>query len=216
MQPGRKPAYSQAEFVRVAVELADTDGISAVTVRSLGTRMNASSTAIYRYFADKDLLLAAMRDELLRQVMDSADITGGPREQIIAITKAYRKVANAHPCLSQLMVLTQLSGPEADRVPVMICNLLEELGITESLLVRGYRQLESLVVGTTLFDFSGAPLHLSDRRLRLTNIGSVSMTKHLQSDIDVESVNESAFDSSLHAIMDSLIAESRLGAQQAT
>lgn len=209
MPPGRKPSHTPADFVHAAIDLADSEGIAAVKVRSLGTKMNVSSTAIYRYFAEKDKLLAAMRDDLLHQALTDIPFTPDPRLQILAMARAYRRTAQAHPCMSELMILTQLSGPEANKVPQLVAQLLEQIGIRGELLVRGYRQLESLIVGTTLFDYAGAPLHLSDRLNRLKTAGHTEMINRLTSDADIEAVNEAAFDANIQAVVDSLIAQSQ-------
>lgn len=211
MPPGRKPSHSPADFVKVAIELADAEGISGVTVRSLGARMNVSATAVYRYFAEKESLLASMREELLGQVFSEVSLTGDPKNQILSLAHAYRKTARSHPCLSHLMLLTALSGTEANRVPQFIEGLISQMGIHGELATRGYRQLESLVVGTTLFDFAGAPLHLSDRLNRMKAAAPIDMLNHLNSESDIESFNEAAFNANLLAVMESLIAESRQG-----
>ena len=209
MPPGRKPSHSPAEFVQAAIDLADAQGIDAVTVRSLGARMNVSSTAIYRYFAEKESLLAAMRDELLGQALSKIDLSGDPKDQVLALAHSYRRTAMAHPCLSQLMVLTELSGSEADRVPQLIEGLMNQMGIQGELATRGYRQFESLVVGTTLFDYAGAPLHLTDRLNRMNAAGSTIMLSRLQNESDVEAINEAAFNANVLAVVESLITQSQ-------
>ena len=211
MPPGRKPSHSPADFVRAAIDLADAEGIEAVTVRSLGARMNVSATAVYRYFAEKESLLAAMRDELLGQVMSQVSFTGDPKNQILSLAHAYRQIARSHPCLSQLMLLTALTGTEANRVPQLVEGLLNQMGIHGALATRGYRQFESLVVGTTLFDYSGAPMHLSDRLNRMNAAAPIGMLSHLKTEADIEAVNEAAFNASFLVVMESLIAESREG-----
>jgi AcrR family transcriptional regulator len=211
MPPGRKPSHSPAEFVSAAIELADDVGIAGVTVRSLGARMSVSSTAVYRYFAEKESLLAAMRDELLGQVLSQVSFVGDPKDQILSLAHAYRQTARTHPCLSHLMLLTALTGEAANRVPQLVEGLLNQMGIHGALAARGYRQFESLVVGTTLFDYSGAPVHLSDRLNRMQAAAPIGMLSQLANETDVEVVNEAAFNANLLAVMESLITESLQG-----
>jgi AcrR family transcriptional regulator len=209
MPPGRKPSHSPADFVKEAIELADIEGISGVTVRSLGTRMNVSATAVYRYFAEKESLLAAMRDELLGQVLSQVSFVGDPKDQILSLAHAYRQTARSHPCLSHLMLLTALTGAQTNRIPQLVEGLLSQMGVHGELATRGYRQFESLVVGTTLFDYSGAPLHLSDRLDRMKSAAPIEMLSQLKTESDIEAVNEAAFNASFFAVLESLIAESR-------
>ena len=209
MPPGPKPTHSREEFVEEAIHLADELGIAAVTVRALGSRMNASSTAIYRYFPDKDGLLAAMRERLLDEAFASAPSIEDPRERIQSSAFAYRRTAQAHPCLSQLMVLSSLSEERTYLAPRLITDALRQLGIKGELLVRGYRQLESLVVGASLFDFSDAPRHLEERFSRLHDAEIPEFNNSYSDPTDVERINESAFHASVVTILDSLVTQAK-------
>lgn len=207
MPPGPKPTYSRDEFVGEAIRLADDLGIAAVTVRALGSRMKASSTAVYRYFPEKDALLAAMRERLLEEAFASAPSIEDPRERIQSSALAYRRTAQAHPCLSQLMVLSSLSEERTYLAPRLITDALRQLGMKGELLVRGYRQLESLVIGASLFDFSDAPRHLEERFSRLHDAEIPEFDAAFSSPIDVERINETAFRASVITILDSLVAQ---------
>lgn len=205
MPPGPKPARSREEFVDEAILLADEQGIAAVTVRALGLRMNATPTAIYRYFADKNALLAAMREQLLNEALSQAPSIADPRERIHLSALAYRRTARMHPCLSQLMVLSNFAGERTYLAPRLLTDAMRELGIEGELLVRGYRQLESFVIGVSLFDFSDAPRHLEERFSRLQTTEIPEFNASLTNPSDVERFNEIAFEASVITILDSLI-----------
>src|SRR5882672_3274999 len=57
---GPKPMLSRAVVLRAALELIDADGLAALSLRALATRLGVSAMTPYRYFADKAELLAAM------------------------------------------------------------------------------------------------------------------------------------------------------------
>lgn len=209
MPPGPKPTHSRDEFVEEAIQLADELGITAVTVRALGSRMNASSTAVYRYFPDKDALLAAMRERLLEVALGSAPSIDDPRERIQSSALAYRRTAQAHPCLSQLMVLSSLREERTYLAPQLLTEALRQLGIQGELLVRGYRQLESLVIGASLFDFSDAPRHLEERFSRLQDADIPEFNTSFSGPSDVERINETAFVASVITILDSLVVQAK-------
>ena len=48
-----------------AVELLDTHGLGALTMRRLGSELGVQPSAIYHHFANKQTLLAAVADEIL-------------------------------------------------------------------------------------------------------------------------------------------------------
>src|SRR5260370_17441752 len=74
MMPGTRPrrrkrpaAYHHGDLRRaLLVETARTireDGVDAVTLRAVAARLGVSRTALYRHFADKSALLAAVARE---------------------------------------------------------------------------------------------------------------------------------------------------------
>lgn len=208
MPPGRKPTHSREEFVEAAISFADRHGITALTLKALGQSVGASTTAVYRYFRDKDALIVALREHLLGAVAQR--LTGGaddPVDLLIDTALTYREVVREHPCLSQIMGLPALEGDVSAAVPALVVEQLVQLGLSGPLLVRGYQQIESFVVGTASFDFSDAPRHLEDRQRRLARLAHPDFTATLPDAEAVDRNNEAAFEASLRAIIAALLAE---------
>lgn len=200
MPPGRKPTHSPGEFVESAVAFADSHGLDALTLRGLGQAMGVSATAIYRYFADKDALIIAMRETLLAQVL-TAEPAGTSEQALTEIGLAYRRVAREHPCLSQILIVGVEQGDLALAVPRVIATYLEAMGLEGREVALAYRQLESFVVGATYFDFADAPRHLTERFERLHRTGASDVAFGLDSVSDVERLNEEAYERSLRIIV---------------
>lgn len=205
MPPGRKPTRSQVEFVEAGIAFADEFGLNALTLRALGTAMGASTTAVYRYFRDKDNLIKGMREHLLGLTADSLVVAADdPVERLIAAALAYRSTVRAHPCLSQIMALPANEGDQGETVQHLVLGQLAEIGLQGPLLARGYQQVESFVVGSSMFDFADAPAHLSDRRERFTRLGHAEFEPVTKDDAAISANNEAAFEASLRAILESL------------
>ena len=211
MPPGRRPSRSREEFVAAGITFADEFGIDALTLRALGRALGASTTALYRYFPDKQALLSAMRDRLLARVMQTASSLEDPLGMLRESSLALRRTALAHPCLGPLLLLPGLQGPEANEVPGAISSALYDLGLRDRALVRAYRQLESFVVGSCIFDLAGAPAHLTDRLARLRAVDRPEFRATLANPATVEEVNEQAFEATLGALLASLTARVRQG-----
>ncbi|WP_125775750.1 TetR/AcrR family transcriptional regulator [Antribacter gilvus] len=63
--PGRrgpKPALSAERIVEAAIELADEDGLAAVSMARVGKRLGFSPMALYRHVRDKEELLVLLSD----------------------------------------------------------------------------------------------------------------------------------------------------------
>lgn len=187
-----------------AIAKADEHGIDDLALRTLGAALGATGSAIYRYFTDKDDLISAMREELLGEVLELIEGINDPRDRLVALATAFRSAARTHPCLTQLMVRAATSGINTASVLTIVVNSLEEMGLQGHALVLGQRQLESFVIGSTLFDLSGAPSHLEQRAARFHLLNNPAFDTHLDSPEAVEAMNEQAYLTSLNLLIDSL------------
>jgi len=83
------------------------EGVEGLTLREIGTRVGVSRTALYRHFADKRALLAAVATEgfgALRQHLVDAWATGGRgRAAFDAMGVAYVRFAVANPSYYRVM-----------------------------------------------------------------------------------------------------------------
>src|ERR687896_2007207 len=84
-----------------------TEGVEALTLREIGARLGVSRTALYRHFADKRALLAAVATEgfrTLRQQLLGAWEEGGRRPAASrAMGVAYVRFAVANPSHYRVM-----------------------------------------------------------------------------------------------------------------
>ncbi|WP_447004104.1 TetR/AcrR family transcriptional regulator [Saccharothrix isguenensis] len=62
---GRKPALSVTDITRAAIEVADTEGLGAVSMARVAKQLGNSTMALYRYVKSKDELLKLMSDAAL-------------------------------------------------------------------------------------------------------------------------------------------------------
>lgn len=59
-----EPRLTKAAIVDTAISLADTDGLDALSMRRIADRMGVGAMSLYRHIANKDVLIAAMADEV--------------------------------------------------------------------------------------------------------------------------------------------------------
>jgi AcrR family transcriptional regulator len=106
-RPARKPprAYHHGNLRRALLDQAlatiRTEGVEGVTLRDIGARLGVSRTALYRHFADKRALLAAVATEgfrMLRQQLVAAWERGGRGDAAFrAMGVAYVRFAVDNP-----------------------------------------------------------------------------------------------------------------------
>ena len=81
--------------VDVAIALLDADGLDALTMRKLATRLGVQAGALYWHFASKQALLDAMADRFLEDF--AADLPAGSwDEQLAAAGWRLRQVLLSH------------------------------------------------------------------------------------------------------------------------
>jgi len=107
---GPKPSLRREAIVDAAIEIADAEGLAAVSMARVAEQVGASTMALYRYVANKDELLLLMSD---------AGVDGPPplptggswREGLTAWARAVRRVWMSRPWLLQIPVTGPPAGP---------------------------------------------------------------------------------------------------------
>ncbi|MFI2707717.1 TetR/AcrR family transcriptional regulator, partial [Nocardioides sp. CER28] len=97
---GPKPAMSVPAIARVAVALADEEGLDAVSMASVAKRLGFTAMSLYRYVDTKDDLLQVMLDAAYGPVTLPAPEPGdGWRSAATAWARALLDRCRAHPWL---------------------------------------------------------------------------------------------------------------------
>jgi AcrR family transcriptional regulator len=104
-------AYHHGDLRRAlldeAVRTIQTDGIQALTLRAVGHRLKVSRTALYRHFADKSALLAAVAAEgfamLRTQLIEAWESGGRGARGFDEMGRAYVRFALANPSHYRVM-----------------------------------------------------------------------------------------------------------------
>jgi AcrR family transcriptional regulator len=122
-RPAPKP-YHHGNLRRALLDEAlatiRTEGVEGLTLREIGARLGVSRTALYRHFADKRALLAAVATEgfrtLRQQLLSAWDEGGRNAAAFDAMGRAYIRFAVANPSHYRVMfggfVEPQASDPE--------------------------------------------------------------------------------------------------------
>lgn len=94
-------------LLQEALRTIEKGGVSALTLRAVGAKLGVSRTALYRHFADKSALLAAVATEGFRtlrlQTLEAWETHGGGRQGFEAMGAAYVRFAVAHPSHYRVM-----------------------------------------------------------------------------------------------------------------
>ncbi len=112
-------------LLQEALRTIQRGGVQALTLRAVGEKLGVSRTALYRHFADKSGLLAAVAREGFRtlrlRLLEAWDKQGGGRAGFEAMGVAYVTFAVEHPSHYRVMF-----GGYVDREGVQDAELAKE------------------------------------------------------------------------------------------
>lgn len=135
--PDPEQELSLDRIVRTAIEIADAEGISALSMRGVAARLGVAAMSTYRYVPSKEDLVLLMADAAFGEESYPADAPEEWRTRIELGARTLWSLYRNHPWLAQLGSLTR---------PLLVPNLM----------VHGERILAALdghgLDPTTLFD----------------------------------------------------------------
>ncbi|GAB3464930.1 TetR/AcrR family transcriptional regulator C-terminal domain-containing protein [Streptomonospora sediminis] len=124
-EPPGRPALSplsRDRIVRAAIELADADGLAAVSLRKVAAALDAGPMRLYGYIATKEELLELMVDSVYGEIVgeaaegrrDGSDAAGGNWQAVLRSgARGLRRAAHRHPWFVELLGGRPHIGPNA-------------------------------------------------------------------------------------------------------
>jgi AcrR family transcriptional regulator/predicted nucleic acid-binding Zn ribbon protein len=113
---GPKPAYSRAQITETAIQIADTEGLEAATMRRIAAEIGAGAMSLYRYVPSRDDLIELMADHLMGEI----DVTGIPsgdwRADLTRYANGLRAMWLRHPWIAVVHRSLPSFGPNQLRL----------------------------------------------------------------------------------------------------
>ena len=128
--PGRGPApsLSRDEITAVAVALADTQGIEAVSMRALAVELGVGAASLYRYVARKDELIDLMVDGVMGNDLQF-EIRGEWRADLRSVARGLRAMTLRHPWMAVHGAGRRNLGPNTARRYEEVLGAIDGLGL---------------------------------------------------------------------------------------
>jgi AcrR family transcriptional regulator len=108
---GPKAGFTPDDVVKTAMQIADEDGLPAVTMSAVSARLGFTTMAIYRYFPSKEALLDAIVDAGLGLPPRPPEPRGDWRAELTQWARAKRAMLCARPWLAELPFVAAPHGP---------------------------------------------------------------------------------------------------------
>jgi AcrR family transcriptional regulator len=98
-EPGaRRPTHSRAQIAAAAVEIADSEGFAAVSMRRVARALGSGTMTLYHYVRNKDELVTLMHDAVMGEVLvPEGELPEAWREALTMIAVRSRAAFTRHP-----------------------------------------------------------------------------------------------------------------------
>ena len=112
-RPARRPrgSLSREQVVEAALQLADQEGLEALSMLTLARRLECGVMTIYGYIDNKEDLLDAIALRGLADVRLPRPLPGEPRAVLMAWGRALRQTLLEHPSLPMIFLSQAVIGP---------------------------------------------------------------------------------------------------------
>lgn len=148
-KPRKRVQLDRELILDAALRLAQNRTYDAVTVRKLGAELGADPTAIYRHFRDKDELVAAIVDHMLRVALEEMPKQQDWRESLRVFASESARVMVEYPSIGALASGVTTEGPGEFAVIEFILECFTQAGLDPADTVRFYGIYANLTLATS-------------------------------------------------------------------
>jgi AcrR family transcriptional regulator len=145
---GPKPALTVERIVRAAIDMADAEGLTALSMRRIATALGVGAMSLYRYVPNKAVLVDLMIDEVYREDLAAADdVTGDWRERLEAFARREWALYLRHPWALQVPQGRPMLGPNSMAATDIALRAVDGIGFTEDEMLAAVVTLSAFVSG---------------------------------------------------------------------
>ena len=144
---GRPAERSRAEITAAAVELADREGLEAVSMRRVASLLGTGAASLYRYVTTRDDLLDLMTDSTASEY-DPPAPSGDWQADLLVIARQARDIMRRHPWLPGMVISHPVLGPHGIDLLEHVLRVLADNPAEPALKLEAFALLSGL---TALF-----------------------------------------------------------------
>jgi TetR/AcrR family tetracycline transcriptional repressor len=190
-----RPILSRDRIIATAIEVVDTRGLTALSMRRLGKELGVEAMSLYRYVNGREDLLEGMVDRMVGELhlrSDDALLTATDSWQAYLqwLAHGVRSLAREHPKVFPLIATRHPAAPWL-RPPLRSLRVVEDFlstlisrGFDDARAVEAYRAFSSFLLGHLLLEASllGAQTGPAEEPLDEGKSGVPNADQHLDLD----------------------------------
>ena len=128
---GPRPRLTIEQLTRAAVDIADAEGLAALSMRRVAEQLGMRTMSVYTYVPGKAELIDLMVDAVLGETIDGEPATAGWRPALERIARRNRALYVRHPWLLQVVTVRPAMGPNLIAKYDHELRAVAELGLDE-------------------------------------------------------------------------------------
>ncbi len=200
---------SKERVLRAAIELADSEGIEALSMRRLAKELGVEAMSLYNHVANKDEILAGILD-LVASEFELPSETGDWKTAMRRHAISSRDALLRHRWATSLWMSAQGGGTARLRNGDWMLRTLREAGFSRDLIYHAFHILESYILGYTMqqlnFPYSGEELKgmATSFLQQLPADEYPDLVQHIKEHLDPHHEETSGFEMGLALILDGL------------
>ena len=142
---GPRPTLSPEQITRAAIELADAEGLEAVSMRRIAAKLDAGATSLYWYVSSKDDLYELMVDEVVGEI-EVPEPSGDWQHDLRAIARAIHAMLQRHGWMVMLGI-RPVMGPRTRRFGELAPRALDPLDLDAATRIQIFAMLNNYLYG---------------------------------------------------------------------
>jgi AcrR family transcriptional regulator len=119
---------TRSAVVDCALQLADAEGIDALTIRRLATELGVTPMALYWHFRNKEELIAGLVDRIWSEIRSDVDPAAAWPRQLRGLLESLIDVLRAHPCAPGLLMGSDMLIPAGMQAIEVALEVLHAAG----------------------------------------------------------------------------------------
>jgi AcrR family transcriptional regulator len=108
---GPKPGLNVDRIVRAAIEIADAEGLAALSMRRVADRLGVGTMSLYTYVPGKAELIDLMLDMIYGETARPPRVDGGWRGALEQVARENWALCHRHPWMLYVSIGRPLAGP---------------------------------------------------------------------------------------------------------
>ena len=129
----RRPDLTAGAVVGLAVEIADREGLAAVSMRRLASELSVTPMALYWHFSDKSHLLDSMAEHVVAEAAFVDEVKDAWADRYRQTLVALVAMLRAHPWANRLVIERLVPLPNYLAALEIMLDCLRVAGLTPSL-----------------------------------------------------------------------------------